>query len=439
MLPAVKSDNRQLTEHGVAEHSQSAPGLHSVRPEVRLKYVDGLRALAALAIVILHTFQIYGIGMSEDVRARGDLLASYGGKLILDLYEYLFQYGHYAVQIFIVLSGFSLMLPVARSLEGRLRRGAFGFWMQRARRILPPYYMSLCLAALLAVLIPAMNRPQHLYWDGALPIFERGVVLSHLFLVHNSGGSWYFKINPPLWTIAVEWQIYFLFPILVFLWRKLGSAVTLALGLIFGIVQVFLRTWHYPLSDFWLVGLFTMGMIAAAIGFSRHPAERRWLARMPWKGLALLFFVSFVVLNMLAAWGVPLGDLRWLIESLCGAVVACLLVVGIELESSSPSSWLLRILEAPALVNMGHFSYSLYLIHVPILAVVALICHWLYLPILVDYGIEFLVGVPLAILSAYGFHLLFERPFMSGNTRWMSTVWRGFSSRLPWLGRAQEL
>ena len=73
----------------------------------------------------------------------------------------------------------------------------------------------------------------------------------------------------------------------------------------------------------------------------------------------------------------------------------------------------MRFLESRPLVAIGTFSYSLYLVHVPVLSW----CHSL----LVSPGLSptsvvlslIVVGVGASIAVAYVFHLLFERPFLS--------------------------
>lgn len=70
----------------------------------------------------------------------------------------LFQYGHSAVATFIVLSGFSLMLPIARSSEETLKGGMLGYLKRRSLRILPPYYVALGLSLLLIALVPGLHK-----------------------------------------------------------------------------------------------------------------------------------------------------------------------------------------------------------------------------------------------------------------------------------------
>ena len=83
---------------------------------------------------------------------------------------------------------------------------------------------TLVLCWLLIALIPGLQRAERVRWDRALPAFEPGVVLSHLLLVHNLDERWIFKVDPPLWSVATEWQIYWLFPGLLAVWRRHGSA-----------------------------------------------------------------------------------------------------------------------------------------------------------------------------------------------------------------------
>ncbi|MDE3231488.1 MAG: acyltransferase family protein, partial [Chloroflexota bacterium] len=84
---------------GVAVAAPDRLGKQGVALPTRLGYVDGLRALAALYVVVGHCMATVWPFQAPDGIA---------GPL-----ANLLQFGHYAVSAFIVLSGFSLMLPVA--------------------------------------------------------------------------------------------------------------------------------------------------------------------------------------------------------------------------------------------------------------------------------------------------------------------------------------
>ena len=144
------------------------------------------------------------------------------------------DYGHSAVAVFIVLSGFSLMIPVVK--HGRAPGGVPGYIARRARRILPTYYAALAFSLLLIWYFPPLSRTDDPRWEHALPAFSfRSAILPHLLLVHNLKGWWAMRIDPPMWSVATEWQIYFLFPALLAAWRRWGVSAMVALGFAVGI------------------------------------------------------------------------------------------------------------------------------------------------------------------------------------------------------------
>jgi peptidoglycan/LPS O-acetylase OafA/YrhL len=386
-------------------------------PRVRFDYLDSLRALAALTVVVLHAFQQYGLGLNDwgVPNVRGGLGDGLVDALIAISYDRLVRWAFFAVQVFIIISGFSLMITVARSSDARLGGGLLDFFRRRARRILPPYYASLALSLLVIAVVPGMNARAGVYWDTALPALEARTVLLHLLLLHNWDWDTHFAINPPMWSIAVEWQIYFLFPLLVVLWRVWGARVTLPLALAWGLVPVVLPVRWFPLSHAWFVGLFALGMLGASLSLSPHPTIARWRDRVPWIPLAVISSVAFVGFASLTGRLGVVAQTEWLRDYLLGVAVTCVLIRCTRLSVAPPARrpLYLRALLLPPLVRVGRFSYSLYLIHAPVIALLALGCRALQLPVLVGYGIVVAVGIPLAVLVAYLFFLPFERPFLA--------------------------
>ena len=208
------------------------------------------------------------------------------------------SFGHQAVGLFIVLSGFCLMLPVAKG-DGTLRGGAWNFYKKRARRILPTYYLALAVCLLLIGTI--LNQKTGSPWDMAIPVTTKDLV-THFLLIHDAllgtGG----KINYPLWTVSVEWRIYFVFPLLVFAWRKIGALKTTAIAVVTGYLLLillrptFLQTQVNGISSQYL-GLFAMGMLGAGITFSRDEGFARLRQRVPWGWVALAATVLLLFLS----------------------------------------------------------------------------------------------------------------------------------------------
>ncbi|MEO7717266.1 MAG: acyltransferase, partial [Capsulimonas sp.] len=167
-------------------------------PQHRLDFLDGLRALAAVFVVLSHLW-VTQFGMLAHQGALG-------------LWMNWIIYSHFAVDVFIVLSGYCLILPVARA--GELRGGALDFFRRRARRILPPCYAALTLAAAIYALTH-LHKP-----------FPWVALLGNLLLVQDAVQRWN-MFDSPLWSVAVEWRIYFLFPAIVWLLKRHGRIAVL--------------------------------------------------------------------------------------------------------------------------------------------------------------------------------------------------------------------
>lgn len=377
-------------------------------PRLRLDYLDGLRGLAALYVVLHHAY--YGLTAEASLPP----LAAH-----LTYWLYL---GRSAVDIFIVLSGYCLMLPVVRA--GRLRGSFADFMRRRARRILPPYYAALFLVLLAIALLPPLHDSYpNALWNEAFPAFTPGVIASHLLLIHNFASAWHSKIDYPMWSVATEWQIYFLFPLVLLpIWRRWGSAAAIAAAFVLGLVPLFLFYGRFSGVSPQFLGLFALGMGAADVNFSPRPALARWRERLPWGGLsaallAVLVWVSF----QRSSWPEAVAGK----DILVGGATACLLVACTRFltrrhETATDQSanrgrspLALRLMESRPAVMLGTFSYSLYLIHAPVLA----LCQWairpLHLPPTLGLGVMLAGGVPLALAASYLFHLVFEQPFLS--------------------------
>ena len=334
-------------------------------PRMHLEYLDGVRALAALYVVGYHS--LFNIIWTPEAGLNSNL-----GGLPPHLYGALLwlHYGGLAVSVFIVLSGYCLMIPVARTPGLLIPGGVLAYLGRRARRILPPYYAAMMLSLLLIVGIHGLHKIQGVRWDASLPV-TRGVLISHLFLLHDLRQSWYQKLNGPAWSVAVEWQIYFLLPVLVLLWRRFGLAGLLLSSLVMGIGLSHILRHAYDYTAPWYIALFGMGAAAAAVNFSSRSTENSVRADVPWGWASIVFgLLAFTYAQNVNRIPLPIRLAHPYILDLCvGATVACLLVFCTKYagtgEGKPPIP--LRVFRSPALVFIGTYSYSIYLIHDQIL------------------------------------------------------------------------
>jgi peptidoglycan/LPS O-acetylase OafA/YrhL len=361
---------------------------------LRLPYLDGLRGVASLYVVLGHVY-IALVYFSDKV------------QLPRSLYYFLriFNVGQTAVDVFIVLSGYCLMLPVLLN-AGRLPGGVFDYFVRRAKRIFPAYYAALVLALGVIGLAGVFGLPL------TMPSPWAGALLSHLLLVHNFDPSWIHAFNPPMWSVAVEWQIYFALPfVLLPLWHRFGPFVSAAGGVALGLALHWLPGGRLDYSFPWYLGLFALGTLAASISLGTSSLLVRVRQAMPWMVIALLLFVGLAI-----PFGVMPGFYKsnqLLSDQLVGLATACLLIACTKhsLEEARPSL-VLKILSSRAARWLGAISYSLYLVHYPLLEFFWHATLAIEMSASVRAALMYLVFVPLVLLVAHGFAALFERPFV---------------------------
>ncbi len=367
---------------------------------VHLPYLDGLRGLASLYVVLVHVEP----SMSDQL------------PLLWTLFFRTMKYGAFSVISFIVLSGYVLMMPVARSENGQLSGSFINYIKRRSRRILPPYYMALFFSILLGLFVLAFEKFTNFQWNEAAgigsfsPKFDFIDVLTHLFLVHNLSDTTYTTINSPMWTVATEWQIYFLFPLFLLpIWRRLGLLSVIIITFAIGVTPIYLLNGLFASANPWLLGIFCLGMAAADIGFSQKPKLVAIRNSLPWNRLAIIF----TCIAFITEWR-RLELHIWINQSFAGLAFACLFIsLTKSIIDGKPPSLVLQILQHPWAIALGTFSYSLYLTHGPVLVFVRYFLFHLSISPDMFAAASYLLGTVMSLIIAYWFYLFFERPFMS--------------------------
>jgi peptidoglycan/LPS O-acetylase OafA/YrhL len=366
------------TTAGPAQERQLEIAAESSRSRVRLAGLDGIRGLAALFVVLHHCWLMSFPGFPTD---NGPWWASW------------LLYGHLAVVVFIVLSGFSLGVAPARSgwRVDSLRRYAH----RRAWRILPPYWPALLFSLVVAwTIIPQPGTAE----PNAKSVLVYGLLLQDVFGAPSPNGAF--------WSIAIEAQLYLLLPIGLLILRKTNTTVLIIAVLIpvlfVGIFAPSVPAVHL-LTRFtpqFTVG-FTLGMLAAAV-----VSNDRW-HRYPWHWFALAAAVPALALIAVKGSVWTVGHYFWVDMALTPAIV--LLLAAIATEKPGP---LVRFLDIRPIRSLGGFSYSLYLVHSPIIVVTSvLIVAPHVMPGLPAFLATLAIGVPLTLLFARMFAAVFDLPF----------------------------
>lgn len=292
----------------------------------RLHALDGLRGLAALAVVVLHVWMYTDANFPAP--GRTDVLDRVIGELRI------------AVELFFVLSGFLLAQPWIRGRAPSLGRYA----LRRFARIAPAYWAAV-LGTLLLIHGSGHGRDIDLH---DLPKF--------MLFVANIFPETRNQLDPPLWSLHIEVSFYVVLPLigLALLRAKRQWLVCVAL-IVAGLAYTTIGTIHaWPPEATWTLpsylGAFAAGILAATVE--------------PQRGLTPFIFVLAGTVAVVgnAVWhsGGGTGVAGHAIADLPGSLGFAAIVWGIAARPG-------RLLSSPPLRVLGTLSFGVYLWHMPVM------------------------------------------------------------------------
>lgn len=323
----------------VTSRIETAPAPGGADPARHFARVDVLRAAAILLVFGFHYWYQVGsrTGVSDE-RIAPVLAGDWASRTLRVVAEH----GYVGVRLFFVISGFCIHLSFLKWAEkhpaGNLQSYWPGFLWRRFWRIYPPY---------LLVLLPMWILQYHDHLD---PRAWRHLG-AHALMAHNFFAPTFYSIVVSFWSIAVEWQLYLVYPLFLLAACRWGvrpatiGASVLALGFVVAGDRLPFAVLHSPFA-YWFE--WTLGALIAADavspGGNRLRPLGRWAAPL-W----------------IALWGAWVLQLPFLICYLL-ATLACGALLVAALNHRTPLAWWER-----ALVPVGLCSYSLYLVHEPLL------------------------------------------------------------------------
>jgi peptidoglycan/LPS O-acetylase OafA/YrhL len=295
--------------------------LASYRPDV-----DGLRAIAVLAVIAFHASPALVSG------------------------------GFVGVDVFFVISGFLISGLIAKEME--LGKFTFsGFYTRRIKRIFPAYIVVAATTLIISSFLLIPN--DYIFYTTSLA--ASWAFASNIFFSMLSWGYFGQRTEEfPLlhtWSLSVEEQFYFVFPLLLlFLYRHLRTRIVLSL-VVLGLLFLAISEWRTgQLKSYFLLTSRAHELIIGALVYflsQRLPIGSRSVSNIMALTGALLVLGSFVLLNP----GLPFPGLN----SLYPCLGAALLIYGCRARNG-----LTPILESRLMVWIGLISYPLYLWHWPI-------------------------------------------------------------------------
>jgi len=337
------------------------PAEYTGRVHTRLSYVDGLRAVAVLSVMVFHA-RVHAPGVALEGWAKE---CSHG------------------VDLFFVLSGFCLALPTLAKLarDGRADFDTAGFALKRFLRIVPPYVVALALVTVAGIVF----MREGITPPGGMPSsFDASDVLGNLFFLDRDR----VLLNRSFWTLAVEFRWYLIFPLALLLAARSMRAFVTAIVIV-AVGSEFTRATS---TDLGVLPAFLLGIAAAWVRVHHHALTR-----------------YAIPLGLLSAGIALVNELRphFPIQTNVGWHAAAFFFV--IFAGAQPV--VQRVLAAPPLVRIGTASYSIYLVHEPIVAAVMAALRPLY-----GDAVASVAALAAGLAAGFALWALVERPLTHPET-----------------------
>jgi peptidoglycan/LPS O-acetylase OafA/YrhL len=354
--------NRHLGSLGHPREPDLAPG------RFYFPQLDGLRGLACLGVFFFHFAAASQSPISPSVAAVAAA-------------------GSFGVDLFFILSSFLITSLLLREQASAGRIHVLAFWLRRGLRIWPLYF-------LVVGIFVVLHRPPGWYVLGLLTF------TSNWALAYHS----YTSIATHLWSIAVEEQFYFCWPlILAACGRRWLPAVSLAMIGSSVVVRAWLLETRATQDTVWMHTFDRLEPLALGVLIAWLWPRVSGMWRVPaWTGLASVgaawALVALVIRYWAAAETLLISPPIWTYTLVDGilAIVVCTALVAAPVG----------LLGHPILVYLGRISFGLYVFHFPVIHGVLNVVDTMSWPIRLSASF----GLTL-LLAAYSYRFL-EQPFL---------------------------
>ena len=302
---------------------------------MRSAFIDNIKGMACL-LIVFHHLAFYG-PMSDVANA-----------VIPKTIDFFFDYARLAVAVFLCVGGFLAGLKLSEP-NFFVKHSVQQVIWQKYLRLVIPYLGAIALA--IAASFVASRLMQH---DSISAMPDVPQLLSHLFFLQNILG--FESLSAGLWYVAIDFQLFAVCALLVFLVEKLSPA-----------------SWSYKSTRLISLIIFSALTIASVTFFNQHEAYDVWF----------VYFFATYGLGLLTAFLARSQSHRVLILAVVAVTIFSLyyqdfrerlllaLLMAFLLFSSYESNWSKSKLWNNPLRKIGEMSYSIFLVHFPVSLVVS--------------------------------------------------------------------
>jgi peptidoglycan/LPS O-acetylase OafA/YrhL len=256
--------------------------------------IDSLKVFAAL-LIILHHLSNYG-QIAQDARA-----------VLPGIMTWLFEYGRYAVQIFLVMAGYLAAQSLTRYANTQFSaNGLLKVILNRYLRLFAPYTAALILTMACAYIARFWVNDEFVGESETLAQF-----LAHLFFIQGILGL--DSISAGAWYIAIDWQLYSVLAILLISFPRYQAVIWVISVLAVSSLLFFNRSGLYEAYFIYFIGAYGLGVLAyLAKCFDNQSVNR--LAKIALLVIGIIIAISSfqeIWLRNFLAWLMALALLLW--------------------------------------------------------------------------------------------------------------------------------
>ena len=305
-----------------------------------LKALEGIRGLTAFYVLVHHARLLLTLPYRDGLLTHPEKYEWYD-RLMVYLFSF-FKFGHEAVIIFFVLSGFVIHLKQA---DPTFNFGTFKllyYLKKRVIRIYPTLLISLALCVLTDYIIYLISPKENTMIFGK---YSLAAFLYNFFLIPE-GPIW--GINWPVWSLKHEWFFYLIYPFMLYFSSK-SRVVAISIPILLFMIYITGYSIPYIGAASYTLLIWSCGCLLANF-YVKSIKSLKWIQFL----LMLIIIYPFLYRKF---------DSPPIMDVIFGLIAIGFLALVLSERIKIINTILIRF------AWLGTFSYSLYLLHFPLLNV----------------------------------------------------------------------